>query len=368
MTEQSADIVVIGAGAAGLSAAYFLSADANVTVVEAEAQPAYHSSGRSAAMYIEGYENPEVQALTIAGKNFFFSPPEGFAEHALVTPCGGLTAAGPGEDEALQRYLSAWQKGCPELVKIGPEETRELVPLLRTDWITAAAYDPTWHNIDVHGLLSGFQKGIRQNGGTVRCDFRVTAINRTDGRWQLTAADTSIEADLVVNAAGAWAGEVAQLAGASDIKLTPMRRTAAIVPAPELMGDWPLVHTVSEDLYFKPESPGLMVCPQDETPSAAMDAFPVDLDVAVALDRFTQIADYEPERVMHQWAGLRTFSADRRPVVGFDRQVNGFFWLAGQGGFGIQTSPGIGQLVAEIVLNGARQEAAIAPERFANGA
>ncbi len=368
MTEQSADIVVIGAGAAGLSAAYFLSQGANVTVVEAETQPAYHSSGRSAAMYIEGYENPEVQALTIAGKEFFFSPPDGFSEHNLVTPCGGLTAAGPGEDEALQRYLRAWQPGCPELVEIGPAETLELVPLLRSDWIKAAAYDPTWHNIDVHGLLSGFQKGLRENGGTIHSNFRVTAIEQTEGRWRLTAANASIEADLVINAAGAWAGEVAQMAGASDIALTPMRRTAAIVPAPELMGDWPLVHTVSEDLYFKPESPGLMVCPQDETPSAAMDAFPVDIDVAVALDRFVQVADYEPERVMHQWAGLRTFSADRRPVVGFDRQANGFFWLAGQGGFGIQTSPGIGQLVADIVLQGAQPEAAIAPDRFANGA
>ncbi len=365
MTEASADIIVIGAGAAGLSAAYFLSERADVMVIEAESQPAYHSSGRSAAMYIEGYENREVQALTLAGKSFFFGPPEGFSEHALVTPAGGLTIAGPDERDALNKYLSIWQPSCPELVEISGAETREIVPIVKSEWIQAAAFDPSWHNIDVHGLLSGYQRGLKANGGTLKCNFRAENLQFADGRWILSDGKETVSADVIINAAGAWAGQVAELAGAGAIALTPMRRTAAIVPAPPGMGNWPLVHTISEDLYFKPESPGLMVCPQDETPSTAMDAFPLDIDVALALDRFGQIADYEATRVMHQWAGLRTFSADRRPVVGFEPGLRGFFWLAGQGGFGIQTSPGLGQLVADMVLRGEACESTIAAERFA---
>ncbi len=368
MTEASADIIVIGAGAAGLSAAYFLSKSASVIVIEAESQPAYHSSGRSAAMYIEGYENREVQALTLAGKSFFFNPPDGFCDHALVTPAGGLTIAGPGERAALEKYLSIWQPSCPELVEIGGAETRDIVPIVKADWIQAAAYDPTWHNIDVHGLLSGYQRGLKANGGALRCDFRVETLQFANDQWLLSDGSETVSAGVIVNAAGAWSGHIGERAGASPIALTPMRRTAAIVPPPPDMGNWPLVHTISEDLYFKPESPGLMVCPQDETPSAAMDAFPLDIDVAIALDRFTQLADYEAERVMHQWAGLRTFSPDRRPVVGFDPGLRGFFWLAGQGGFGIQTSPGLGQLVADMVLRGATCEPAIAAERLAGQA
>ena len=365
MTEASADIIVVGAGAAGLSAAYFLSESADVMVVEAESQPAYHSSGRSAAMYIEGYENREVQALTQAGKSFFFDPPDGFSEHALVTPAGGLTIAGPGERDALAKYLSIWQPSCPELVEISGAETREIVPIVKPDWVQGAAFDPSWHNIDVHGQLSGYQRGLKANGGTLQCDFRAETLRFADGQWILSDGSKTVSANVVINAAGAWAGHVAERAGASSIALTPMRRTAAIVPAPPDMGSWPLVHTISEDLYFKPESPGLMVCPQDETPSAAMDAYPLDIDVAMALDRFGQLADYEVARVMHQWAGLRTFSPDRRPVVGFEPGLRGFFWLAGQGGFGIQTSPGLGQLVANMVLRGETCDHAIAAERFA---
>ena len=358
------DIAIVGAGVAGLSVAYFLSPHAKVVVLERESQPAYHSSGRSAAMYIEGYENHVVQDLTKAGAEFFFTPPVGFSDNPLVSPCGGLTAAGPGEMPALKKYLDTWQSICPELVSISPQETLDIVPILRKDWLSGAAYDPSWHTIDVHELLSGYQRGLRHHGGELLTDAEVTKLHHSEGKWFLQAGEHRLSADLVVNAAGAWANHVGTLAGLAEVPLTPMRRTAAIIPAPADAKDWPLVHTISEDLYFKPESPGLMVCPQDETPSQAMDAYPEELDVAIALDRFSQIAEHRVARVMHQWAGLRTFAPDRYPVVGFADQAQGFFWLAGQGGFGVQTSPGLGQHAANAILGREKPQQKITVARF----
>jgi D-arginine dehydrogenase len=335
-----------------------------VVVLEAESQPAYHSSGRSAAMYIEGYENHVVRELTKAGREFFFSPPAGFADNVLVTPCGGLTAAGPGEGDGLQKYLDAWQPLCPELVSISPQETLDIVPILRKAWVSGAAFDPSWHKIDVHELLTGYQRGLRQHDGELVTGAEVSSLEQTPDGWMITAGTQTISAGLVINAAGAWANQVAALAGLAPIPLTPMRRTAAIVAAPEGAEHWPLVHTIGEDLYFKPESPGLMVCPQDETPSEAMDAFPVDLDIAIALDRFQQVAEHNVERVMHQWAGLRTFAPDRYPAVGYADAAKGFFWLAGQGGFGVQTSPGLGKHAADVVLGREQPLAKINVSRF----
>jgi D-arginine dehydrogenase len=365
------DIAVIGAGAAGLSAAYFLSDHASVAVLEAESAPAYHSSGRSAAMYIEGYENHVVRNLTQLGHKFFFSPTEGFSDTPLVTPSGGLTVAGPGEAEQLQKYLQSWQSLCPELVAISPSQAREIVPILRSDWVTAAAYDPSWQDIDVHTLLQGYQRGLKHSGGKLLTDFAVDRLEAMPDGWQIGSGDQQIKTKLVVNAAGAWANQIAEYAGIAPLPLTPMRRTAAIVPAPADCQDWPLLHTVKENLYFKPESPGLMVCPQDETPSPAMDAYPHDIDIALAMEEFQRVADYEVQRVMHSWAGLRTFTPDRYPAVGFDPLNNGFFWLAGQGGFGIQTSPGLGSLAANLILGRSAEGAAgiinaISAARFTN--
>jgi D-arginine dehydrogenase len=359
------DIAVIGAGAAGLSVAYFLAPHARVVVLEREDQPAYHSSGRSAAMYIEGYENPVVQELTSTGREFFFNPPPGFAEFDLVTRAGGLTVAGPGEGDALNKYLNAWQASCPQLVEISAAECRDMVPILSTAWVSGGAFDPSWHNIDVHGLLTGYQRGVREHAGDIRSRWEVTELTWEAGQWNIKGGAGPLTADVVVNASGAWANHTASLAGLPPVPLTPMRRTAAIVPAPEHSEAWPLVHTTSEQLYFKPESPGLMVSPADETPSEAMDAYPLDLDIAIAMEAFHQVTDHPVEHVIRSWAGLRTFAPDRRPVVGFAPQTPGFFWLAGQGGFGIQTSPGLGRLAAEIILGRASANEHINVLRFA---
>jgi len=348
--ETRYDIAVIGAGAAGLSVAYFLAAHARVVVLEREDQPAYHSSGRSAAMYIEGYENRAVQALTKAGADFFFSAPDGFADYPLVTPCGGLTVAGPGETDALQKYLDVWQPSCPELVALSAQDTINQVPVLREDWVSGGAFDPSWHNIDVHGLLSGYQRGIRAQGGAIQTNAHVTDLSWRQDHWRIATGTGELRADIVVNTAGAWANHVGAMAGLDALPLTPMRRTAAIVAAPPDSRDWPLVHTINESLYFKPEGPGLMVCPQDETPSEAMDVYPEELDIAIAMDRFAQVTDHAVDHVMRSWAGLRTFAPDRHPIVGFAPNARGFFWLVGQGGFGVQTSPGLGEHAADIIL------------------
>ncbi len=362
------DIAVIGAGVAGLSAACFLSPQARVVVLERESQPAYHASGRSAAMYIEGYENPLVSELTSAGKSFFFSPPAGMLAESgpqqLVNACGGLTAAGPGELPKLKKYLSAWQPLCPDLVEISAAECRQMVPILKPSWLQGAAYDPSWHSIDVHELLSVYQRGLRAAGGHLLTSAEVCGLQRRNGLWHITTVEEEISAGVVVNAGGAWAPQLGEMAGASAVPLTPMLRTAAIVPAPEPTPAWPLVHTISEDLYFKPESPGLMICPQDETPCEAMDAYPHEMDVAVAAQRFTDITDHPVQRVLHQWAGLRTFAPDRKPVIGFDSAAQGFYWLAGQGGFGVQTSPGIAAVVAEDLLQGKRPPREMTAQRF----
>jgi D-arginine dehydrogenase len=352
---QRYDIAIIGGGIAGLSVAYFLSRHtANIALLEQEAQPGYHTSGRSAAMYIEGYENPVVADFTRAGRSFFFSPPAGFTDYELLTPRGGLTVAGPGEEAALANYCTTWQPFCPELRAISAAECLDHVPGLRQDWLRAGAYDPELYTIDVHGLMSGFQQGFKRAGGALHTNARVTGLVRTTQGWRVEFANKAERAELhagiVVNAAGAWADQIAALAGLTAIDLTPMRRTAAIVPAPPDSLSWPLVHTISASLYFKPESPGLMLSPQDETPVAAMDAYADDMDVAIAIDRLGSILNHDVKTVIRQWAGLRTFAPDRHPVVGFDPRASGFFWLAGQGGFGVQTSPGLGLHAAACVM------------------
>jgi len=358
------DVAIIGGGAAGLSMAYFLAPHANIIVIEREPEIGYHSSGRSAAMYIEGYENRVVQDLTLAGRDFFFAPPTGFSEHDLVTPAGGLTVAGPGGRSEVEKYLSRWQPTCAELHPVSPDECTSLVPILRAQWLSAGAYDPSWHNIDVHALLSGFQRGIRAHGGTIRTGYEITRLDYATGQWSIRADDAPLTADIVVNAGGAWANHIARLAQLPTVPLTPMRRTAAIIAAPEDSQHWPLVNLTNGQLYFKPESSGLMVCPQDETPTEAMDAFPYELDIAIAMETFHQIAEHPVEHIEHSWAGLRTFAPDRYPVVGFADQHRRFFWLAGQGGFGIQTAPGLGQLAADIVLGSTTPAQPINVDRF----
>ncbi len=357
------DVVIIGAGIAGLSAAAFISIGARVLVLERESLPAYHSSGRSASVYIEGYENPIVAGLTKASGIFFRNPPTDFSDAQILHPRGGLTVAKPGEEPMLTKYLERWGAICPHLRAADHEETLTLSPILRPENTCGGAWDPSWMSIDTHALILGYQRLLRQNGGTVISNAEVTNLQRHGTIWSITTATETYQCDTVVNAAGSWARSIGEMAGLSK-PLSPMRRTGIILKAPDEVTSWPLVHSLSGELYYKPESPGLMICPGDETPSPACDAQPDELDIAIAIDRFQNYTNMPVERPMHTWAGLRTFAPDRYPILGFDKSASGFFWLAGQGGFGVQTSPEIGRLAGAIITNGEMVPTEIDANRF----
>ncbi len=349
MTE-SADTIVIGGGIAGVSAAYELAAEpSSVLLLDAEDQLAYHSTGRSAAMFILNYGPPSVRALTAAGRAFFETPPEGFAGHPLVGPRGILTVARTGQEEDLAALVSEGQG----VEAMAPEEALAKVPLLRRERLAAAAYEADAREIDVHGLHAGYVKGLRARGGRIVTRARVQGLERRGARWVVETTAGPFSAPVVVDAAGAWADEVAALAGLGPLGLVAKRRTAIIVNGPGEGCDssaWPVVADIGHSWYFKPEAGGkLMVSPGDETPVPPCDVRPDEMDIAVTVERFEQVVDLPVRRVEHSWAGLRTFAPDGTLVIGWDPRASGFFWLAGQGGYGIQTAPAAARLAAALV-------------------
>ena len=347
---ESADIIVIGGGIAGVSAAYELAAEgSSVLLLEAEAQLAYHSTGRSAALFILNYGPPSVRALSVASRGFFETPPVGFAEHALVTPRGILTVAEVGQEAAMASFIAEGR----EVRAVSPEEALAKVPLLRRERLAAAAFEADAREIDVHALHSGYVKGFRGRGGRILVGARVQALNRRGAVWIAETTAGTFAAPVVLDAAGAWADEVAALAGLEPLGLVPKRRTAIIVDGPG--GDcdctaWPVVADVGHTWYFKPEAGGkLMVSPGDETPMPPCDVRPDELDIALTVDRFEQAVNLPVRRVEHSWAGLRTFAPDGTLIIGQDPRAEGFFWLAGQGGYGIQTAPAAARLAAALI-------------------
>lgn len=349
MSEQ-ADILVIGGGIAGASAAYEMAASARVVVLEAESQPGYHSTGRSAAQFIRNYGNPPMRALARASEAFLGAPPAGFAEHPILTPRGVLHICLPGQEAAYEAEIAALVGGHRLL---SADEVAALVPVLRADALLGGALEDAF-DIDVAGLHQGYLRGLKARGGRVVCDARATAVMRRDDFWHVDTPAGSFAAPVLVNAAGAWADAVAGLAGLAPLGIAPKRRTAAIVALPDGTDPhpWPLVADVGETFYFKPEAGKIMVSPADETPAEPCDVQPEDLDVAIGIDRFEQVATFQVRHVEHRWAGLRSFAADRTIVIGFDPRTEGFLWLAGQGGYGIQTSPAAAMTAAALVAGG----------------
>jgi len=361
MTAQQYDVAVVGAGVAGLSVAARLSEHASVVLIERESQPAYHSSGRSAAVYIEGYESNLVASLTRASREFFFQDPGEFCENPLVHPLGGLTFASAQQTDSFENHLATWQPDNPELHEISVPDALKKLPILNPDWVQRVCYDPSMHSIDVHELLTGFRRQLKNGGGELMLGQKVSALQKVDDGWVVetlatNAANNSqheIRARMVVNAAGSWCEELAALGGLPPVGLTPLRRTAVMCAFPDEPTDakhWPMAHDCDHTLYFKPDAGALMVSPADEQPSAPCDAQPEDLDIAITLDRFQKATTMRVDRVEHSWAGLRTFAPDRNPCVGFDPLMPDFYWLGGQGGFGVQTSPALSRLAADDLL------------------
>lgn len=342
------DVLIVGSGMAGAGAAYELADGASVLLLEREDAHGYHTTGRSAALYIETYGNAVIRGLTRASRAFFEAPPPGFAAYPLLTPRGCLYIARADQAQALAELAETQGSAVAPMTR---EAMLEMVPVLRGDYVVAGLLEAAAMDADVEALHQGFLRGAKARGVEIRTGQEVTAIERLGAAFTVTVASgETFEAAVVVNAAGAWADVVGALAGAQPIGLQPMRRTAVIVDAPPDtdIKAWPAVIDVDEKFYFKPEAGRILASPADETPSEPCDAWADDMDVAVCIERVQQAANIPVRRITRSWAGLRSFVADRSPVIGFDAEVPGFFWLAGQGGYGVQTAPAAARAAAAL--------------------
>jgi len=345
------DIVVIGGGMAGAAIAAHLSEHASVRLLEMEHQPGYHSTGRSAALFAESYGNGLVRALTRASRSFFFSPPTSFCSDPLVKPRSMLAIARTGQESALDAFFgSAAPSDLVELVSAA--RALELFPLLKSADLVGAALYRGSADIDVHALHQGYLRLLKSRKGTIATEARVIGLEHERDVWAVTTAQDTVHAGVVVNAAGAWAGEIGKLAEAMDIGLQPMKRTVCLIepPAGRNAHLWPMVFDVEEQFYLKPDAGMLLLSPCDETLTDPCDAQADELDIAIAVDRVERATTLEVKRIAHKWAGLRSFVNDRSPVVGYDPYRPGFFWLAALGGYGIQTAPALSRLAASLVL------------------
>ena len=348
--QQDFDVLVIGAGIAGASAAAEMAKQRRVALIERESQPGYHSTGRSAALFSETYGNSIVRALSRASREFLYTPPDGFADHPLVRTRGSLHIA-RGDQMTLLKTFLALPDVSSQARGIDAIEARKLCPLLREGYAAAAILEPDAADVDVHALHQGYLRQFRARDGKLVTDAGVTDLQKTPRGWMVRTTAGDFTAPIVVNAAGAWADEIATRAGLDPLGIVPHRRTALLVdPPPGIdIDNLPNTIDIEELFYFKPDAGKLFLSPADETPSLPCDAQPDEMDVAIAIDRVQQAAAIDVRHVRRKWAGLRSFSPDRSLVIGYDAHAQGFFWLAGQGGYGIQTAPAVSVLVASLV-------------------
>ncbi len=339
------DALVLGAGIAGATAGAQLSATHRVALLEAEESAGYHTTGRSAAIWILSYGSADARLLTGASRAFFEAPPPGFTEAKLAHHRPVLTLADAAQAQDLAASLDAGRVALPL------DEARALVPAIRADWAVSAAIEQDAFDIDVAALHQGFLAQLKRAGGVLALRSKAGRIWHAKGLWHAeTSTGDVFTAPALVNATGAWGDVVAEIAGVARIGLQPKRRTALIVdPGRYQSADWPLVGDMRHSWYVRPEARGkLMVSPADETDSDPCDAQPDELDVAIAVDRMQQALDIPVHRVEHRWAGLRSFTPDRGLAIG-PCAAPGFFWFCGQGGYGIQTAPAAGRLLAQLV-------------------
>lgn len=350
-TTGNFDFAIIGAGIAGASLASEVAGRGRTILLEREAQPGYHTTGRSAAQFSETYGPANIRALTRASSAFFHNPPDGFAASRLLSARPTLLVARKDQMERVDAAMAELGAGN-DVEVLDAAGTLRAMPLLRRDYVAASILERGACDIDVHALLQGYLRLFRKHGGVVACDREVLTLERAGAGWRLETRHGPIGASIVVNAAGAWADELARMAGACAVGLAPKRRTIAVVAAPPGMitTDLPMVVDIEEQFYLKPETGRLLISPADETPSPPCDAQPDEYDIAVCVDRIETAFDLQVGRIGNKWSGLRSFLADKEPAVGFDPHVPGFFWLAGQGGYGIQSAPATACLAAALVL------------------
>lgn len=351
MSRSNFDVVVIGAGIAGASVAAHLAASRSVALLEAETHPGYHSTGRSAALFSAMYGSQTVRALSRGSREFFHRPPADFADAPLVKPRGALYIATPAQQAAIDSFAE-----LPDVAavtqRLSAAETLETCPILRPERVAQGVMEPDASDIDVDALHQGYLRQLRNRGGELFTEHPVDGLMRKTGRWVAKSGERLFAAPIVVNAAGAWADAIATMARISPLGLEPRRRTALLVDAPagHAIDSWPLVIDIDEQFYFKPDAGRLLLSPADETLVEPCDVQPDEWDIAVAIDRVQEAAMLDVRQIRGRWAGLRTFAPDRSPVAGFDRNTQGFFWLAGQGGYGIQTAPALSRVAASLIL------------------
>jgi len=351
--EQRYDYVIVGAGIAGASVGCRLAGYSRILVLEQESQPGYHATGRSAAMFMASYGTSAIRALTRASRDFYERPPTHFADQPLMRLRGTIYLAGPEDAILLEQAYRALSVTNPEIGRIGASEILRRVPVLRPERVLGGIEEADAQDIDVHALHQGFLRSMRRRGGELRTNARLVEGRRVGERWRLTLSDGSVlEADTVVNAAGAWADEVARVCGASSIGLKPRRRSAFTFDPPRdtAFEAWPLVCGIREDFYFKPDAGQLLGSSANADPTTPHDVVPEELDIATGIHRIQEVSRLAIRRPRHSWAGLRSFVADGDPVIGWDDACEGYFWLAALGGYGIQTAAAASELAATLLL------------------
>jgi D-arginine dehydrogenase len=380
---QVIDAVVIGAGIAGASVAYFMSEQAKVVVLERESHAGLHSTGRSAALFSETYGGAQIRALTRASRSFFERPPRGFVEIDLLAPRGALVIGSLEQSAQVESSYEAMRACTPQLQLLDTAQMHSMVPVLEPQSARRGLFEPGAADIDVNALHQGFIRGLKQRGSRLECDVQIHSIERLRGEWLLEvsmrgAQPHSLRAPLVIDAAGAWADEVAALAGVAPLGIEPRRRSAFLFQPPEgiITTHWPFVTSVDEGFYFKPDAGLLLGSPANADPVRPHDVQAEELDIAIGIDRIERATTLRIQRPMRPWAGLRSFVADGGLVGGFDPSARGFFWVAALGGYGIQTSAAMGEACAHIALGRALPShladaglspAMLGPERLRSG-
>ena len=374
------DVLIIGGGIAGLSAAARLARHVRVTVIEAEAAIGYHSSGRSVSFSHYGIGNSEVRGMTAWSRAFFEAQPDGFCETPIARTFPSLYVASEASLPALDALDAEMRRYTDAIETIDEAALPSFCPVLRTgpDHAVRGLLDPTGLKLDADALLQSFARQLRAAGGEIVTGRRIAGIEATGTGWEVRSeSGERWSAPILINAAGAWGDRIAALAGVAPIGLQPKRRTIIVVDPPTGadIASWPFLHNVAGDFYMLPEAGQLLVSPVDEVEDQACDAQPEDYDVALAADRLEHYTSLSVSRIAHRWAGLRSFVADRVPTAGFDPDAPGFFWLVGQGGYGLQTAPAMAAIVEALVTDGGWPaglaelgvgRARVAPERLRN--
>ena len=359
---RECDYLIIGAGIAGTSLAFHLARHGRCIILERESQPGYHSTGRSAAVFTENYGPPLMRVMTKCSREHLLHPPSGYAETPLMHPRGLIFIARPDQIDLIDPLVAELATLSDSIHFIEPAEVYQRQPYVRPGYVAKAALDLETMDMDVHAIHQGYLRFSRRDGAEVVTDAEVLSLDYKNGKWVAKTPAGEFAAPMVVNAAGAWADQVAEAVGLKPIALQPKRRTVIVFDAPEGadLPSWPIIAACNEQMYFKPDAGQVLASPADETPVPPQDVQPEEMDVALIAERVQEASLLEVKRINRSWAGLRSFVPDKNPVVGFAPDAEGFFWLAGQGGYGIQTSYAMGLTAASMLRGNGLPEAVAA--------